>query len=105
MRVYRTFLRFPIALALLFPPALSLQMPPQPGKLVIRSEPTGATIAINGKATGQQTDATFVVSPGTYKVSVGGPDGKSNCVGIILTVASGQTVGGVCSGTSWTPSS
>ena len=42
---------------------------------------------------------------GTYKVSVGGLDGKSNCTGIILTVASGQTVGSVCSGTNWTRSS
>jgi hypothetical protein len=52
------------------------------GQLVIQSTPhQGASIYINQKLTSQQTNATFVVSPGTYWVAVtGGPD-NLNCGG------------------------
>lgn len=60
-------------------PAASSQTSPQLGKLVIKSTPQGATITINGQTMNQQTDATFVVSPGNYKVSVTGGVGNLNC--------------------------
>src|ERR1700751_4228433 len=96
-------IEIPLCWALLFPPAFAAQMPPQPGKLVINSEPTGATITINGKITNQPTNATFVVSPGTYTVSVASEAGKLNCPGIPITVTAGQTQVRVCSGTGWAP--
>jgi PEGA domain len=97
-------IEIPLCWALLFPPAFASQMLPQPGKLVINSEPTGATITINGKITNQPTNATFIVSPGTYTVSVAGEAGKPNCPGITITVSAGQTQVRVCSGTGWGPS-
>ena len=97
-------IEIPLCWVLLFPPASTPQMPPQPGKLVIRSEPAGATVTVNGKITNQPTNATFVVSPGTYTVSVAGETGKPNCPEITVKVSSGQTVERVCSGTSWAPS-
>ena len=106
MSAYKMSLVFeiPLCWALLFPFTMTPQMPPQPGYLVINSEPTGATVTINGKITNQPTNATFVVSPGTYTVSVAGRGGKPNCPGIAITVSSGQTVTRVCTGTTWTPS-
>ena len=80
------------------------QMPPQPATLVIKSEPTGAKVTINGTIANQLTNVTFVVSPGTYTVSVAGQDGNPSCPGITLKVSSGQTVERVCPGPGWTPS-
>jgi hypothetical protein len=46
------------------------------GKLVVQSTPhQGAAIFVNNTATNQETNTTFVLSPGTYWVAVtGGPD-------------------------------
>jgi hypothetical protein len=87
---------------LLCPAALSPQMPPQPGKLVISSYPTDALIAINGKQVSQHTNATFLVSPGTYQIEVASTDGRIKCSGA-LTVAAGQTAGATCTATGWKP--
>lgn len=89
---------------LLCPLTLRPQMPPQPGKLVILSEPQGATVTINGKQVSQPTNATFLVSPGGYTVSVASPDGKLSCPATTLSVSSGQTTTADCSATGWKPS-
>ena len=77
------------------------QMPPQPGRLVITSEPAGATVTINGKQQPQHTNATFLVSPGSYTVSVASQDGKLSCPATTLSVSSGQTTTGDCSAAGW----
>jgi hypothetical protein len=87
---------------LLCPLALRPQMPPQPGKLVITSEPPGATVTINGNQVNQHTNATFLVSPGSYTVTVISRDGKLSCSPPTpLRVTSGQTVTGDCSAAGW----
>ena len=89
-------------LAFLYWPAVSPQMPPQPAKLVVNSDPAGATTTINGVSRGV-TNVTFNVSPGIYKVSVGGPGEKAYCSGTLsVTVNSGQTATWECVGTRWT---
>jgi hypothetical protein len=85
--------------ALLCPAAFSWQSPGQPAKLVIQSVPTGANITVNGKGVGQ-TDATFVVSPGTYEVSVASTDGKLRCEKKV-TPAFGQTFTLTCTASGW----
>jgi hypothetical protein len=88
---------------LLCPAALSPQMPPQPGKLLISSEPAGATITINGNKVSQHTNATFLVSPGRYAIVVTSQDGRLKCSGA-LSVSAGQTAGATCTATGWKPS-
>lgn len=100
---YRISLEILLGLTLLCPPALSPQMPPQPGKLVIKSEPTGARITINGNIQPQRTNSTFLVSPGSYQVSVGVKGEKTSCSVILLKVSPGETVERVCPG-NWTSS-
>lgn len=90
-----------VVFALLCSAGLSLQMPPQPGRLVIRSEPSGAVIRIDAKEMPQRTDAVFVVSPGQYSVGVSSPDGRLNCGERSVTVSSGQTLTMVCKENSW----
>ena len=72
---YKTFSKIMLVAAFLWPATLAPQMP-SVGRLVISSEPTGAMVTINGKQQDQPTNATFVVSAGTYKVSVASVDGK-----------------------------
>jgi hypothetical protein len=75
---------------LLLPAGLPSQTPPQSGKLIITSTPKGATIVINGQKMQQLTDATFVVSSGTYRVSVADADGNlKNCATKNVSVSSG----------------
>jgi hypothetical protein len=81
------------------PAALSPQMPPQPGKLAISSSPTGAAVSINGSVMQQQTNATFLVSPGTYAIVVNYQN-QFKCTGS-LTVASGQTASATCTAAGW----
>jgi hypothetical protein len=97
-------IEIPLCWVLLCSPAIRIQMPPQPGKLVINSEPPGAAITINDKRTNQATNATFVVSPGSYTVSAQGGGGKVNCPTITLRVVSGQTVVRSCPGADWVSS-
>lgn len=91
----------PLGWALLFPSALPPQMLPPTGKLVINSDPTGATVTINNQAMAQRTNATFVVSPGVFKVSVSGGSGKLSCPAITLKVSPGQTIERTCPGAGW----
>jgi hypothetical protein len=86
---------------LLYPVALQPQMPPVPGKLLISSEPDGATITINGNKMSQLTNATFVVSPGDYTVAVSSPDRNLSCPGKVFHVASGGVVSHKCSAAGW----
>jgi PEGA domain len=86
---------------LFFPATLLPQMPPQPGRLVISSDPAGAMVTINGRQMGQRTNATFVVSPGKYRVEVVGPGGNPTCRAIDLAVSAGQTVAKQCSAAGW----
>lgn len=79
--------------------AASAQMPPQSGKLVILSEPTGAKVTINTAQMQSHTNATFVVAPGTYSVSVAA--GALVCPSISLTVAGGQTITKTCTSMGW----
>jgi hypothetical protein len=82
---------------------LRSQMPPQPARLVVSSEPTGAIVTIkgNGDPVSQRTAATFVVSPGQYAVSVATPDGSVRCPEVVHTLASGQTLILTCSAKGW----
>lgn len=83
-------------------PAAGPQMPPQPGKLIIDSDPTNAPITVNGKKLSQRTRVTLIVSPGTYSVAVGEKGGNPNCSASTATVVSGQTATWICSGNHWT---
>lgn len=99
---YKISLETLLGLVLLCPPAMSPQMPPQPCKLVIKSEPTGARVTINGVIRDKPTDVTFIVSVGTYTVSVGVEGGKPYCAGTpIILKTPGQTAEWLCSGTAW----
>jgi hypothetical protein len=89
-----------LAAVFLWPASLVPQMP-SIGRLVISSEPTGAMVTINGKQQNQPTNATFVVSAGTYKVSVASLDGKLKCGTITLTVPVGQAVTRNCTAAGW----
>lgn len=82
-----------------WPLAASAQMPPQSGKLVILSEPVGAIVTINQQAMRSKTNATFVVSPGTYAVSVAA--GALVCPEIKLTVVGGETLTRTCTSSGW----
>jgi hypothetical protein len=89
-----------LALLLLLPPSLDPQiMPPQPGKLNIYSQPNGAVVSINGQKMQQHTNASFVVSPGTYTVSVTGSNPSFTCPAKQVQVGSGQTITMICSST------
>ena len=90
-------------LGLLCSGALLPQMPPQPARLVIDSDPTGSALTINGVSRDDRTNVTLNVSPGSYKVSVGTPGGTRYCPGrLSIKVNSGQTATWVCTGTTWT---
>jgi hypothetical protein len=86
---------------LALPAALWSQMPPQAGKLIIASDPVGAVVTINGEAVSQHANATFVVSPGKYTVSVASADGSLKCPEITLQVGGGQTITRSCSARGW----
>jgi hypothetical protein len=82
-----------------WPLVLAAQMPPQTAKLVIMSEPSGATVTINGNPMPSMTNATFVVSPGQYEVSVAA--GALVCPKITLKVSGGQTLTRTCTSMGW----
>jgi len=83
----------------ILPLPAAAQMPPQSAKLVILSEPIGATVTINHQAMRSATNATFVVSPGTYVVSVAA--GALACPNITLNVTGGETLTRTCTSTGW----
>jgi hypothetical protein len=77
------------------------QMPSQPGTLEIKSEPSGASVTVNGTLVGTPTNTTLVVSPGTYAVSVGAKGTNPYCTSQSVTVQSNETKVLVCNGTRW----
>lgn len=87
----------------LLPAFLWAQMPPQPGKLIISSDPAGADVTINGSHMGQRTNATFVVSRGQYAIAVSSQETnpKLNCPAKTLTVYAGQTYTLQCTAQGW----
>jgi len=86
---------------LLLPAAPRAQMPPQPGKLVISSEPSGAVVTINGMKMSQATNAVFAVSAGRYQVSVRSADGTLVCAEITVSVSRGETAARLCTVKGW----
>jgi PEGA domain len=96
-----TLVTLSIASILMFSATLRPQMPPQQGKLTISSEPTGEPVTINGRHMNQLTNATFIVSPGNYRVSVASANGGPACGDITLGVAGGQTVTRNCTRAGW----
>jgi PEGA domain len=67
---------------------LTAQMP-QAGTLVVRSDPPGATVSINGKIVPKAlTNTAIVVSPGTYTVLIEKPPLRCQQK---VSVAAGQT--------------
>jgi len=100
--------RYPILEAALFgvlllPAGLPSQTPQKTGKLIVTSTPQGATIVVNGKKVPQPTDATFVVSAGTYRVSVTDADGNlKNCGTKAFSVSSGSQTRAHCTAAGWT---
>jgi hypothetical protein len=97
---YKTSSKVVLVSVLLWTASLWPQMPSL-GRLVISSEPAGATVTINGRQQSQLTNATFVVSAGNYTVSVVSADGKLKCGAIPLTVPVGQVVRRNCTATGW----
>jgi hypothetical protein len=97
-------IKIALCLGALCPPTLTSQTPVQPGRLVITSTPSGAKITVNSQATKQLTNATFVVPPGKYTVSVAGGPGSLNCPGKDVQVTSGQPTSVHCAATGWTQS-
>jgi len=71
------------------------------GRLVIASNPSGARITVNGKAMQQATDATFVVGPGKYAVTVNGGPGNLNCPAKEITITPGQDSRMTCTKAGW----
>jgi hypothetical protein len=98
---HKTCRRNLMAAISLMPLGLWAQMPPQPGKLTILSEPSGAIVTINGNKMNQPTNATFVVSAGLYTVSVASADKSLACPDTPLNVVGGQTVTRRCTVTGW----
>ena len=97
----------------LFPSALRPQMPPRPARLIISSEPSGASVYINKRKMSQLTNLTFVVSPGRYTIEVVG--GNFSCAGApsgssaaqnqkaarTVAVSAGQTISLDCTPSGW----
>lgn len=98
MKRQKNFRMLLVAVGML-PLAASPQMPPQSAKLVIQSEPVGATVTINNQQMHSATNATFVVSPGSYVVSVAA--GALVCPNITLTVSAGEKLTKTCTSTGW----
>ncbi|MGA8108455.1 MAG: PEGA domain-containing protein [Acidobacteriaceae bacterium] len=97
----RRFLQPLAASVLLIPLFASPQMPPQPAKLIVDSDPPSAAITVNGRKISQRTNATLIVSPGTYTVTVGEKGSATWCAASTATVVSGQTATWSCSGNKW----
>ena len=99
-----------VASAFLFALTIQPQSPPPPARLVISSEPTRAAVTINGNKMTQTTNATFLVSPGTYTVAVAIADGTLACnqpsgsgpkASRTVTVSSGDTAQLDCTPVGW----
>jgi hypothetical protein len=95
------FVTISIALLFIFSATLRPQMPPQPGRLAISSDPAAEVININGNDMPQHTNATFAVSPGNYTVSVAKASGQPDCAVITVSVSGGQTSTRTCAAGVW----
>jgi hypothetical protein len=95
----RTVIKVLPVLLLVVPAMLPPQMPPQPAKLVIYSEPSGAMITINGQPQ-RRTNATFIVSPGNYQILVTNSSPALNCSKSV-TPSAGETVTLTCTAGGW----
>jgi hypothetical protein len=100
----RSELALVLGSTLLLAAAAWSQMPSQPGKLEIKSQPTGAQVVIGGKLIRQVTDATLIISPGSYSVAVGRAGGSPYCAATAVTIRSNETKVLVCNGTTWSSS-
>jgi hypothetical protein len=100
----RTELTLALCSTLLAAAAAWSQMPSQPGKLEVKSQPTGARVEIDGTVIPQTTDATLVILPGNYTVSVGASGSAPHCPSTAVTIRSNETKVLVCKGTAWSPS-
>lgn len=91
------------SLVFLLPGLLWTQMPPQPAKLMVTSDPSGADVTINGAHMGQRTNATFVVAHGQYTIAVSSQDTnpKLNCPAKTIAVYGGQTYALQCTAQGW----
>jgi hypothetical protein len=96
---HRTPSKIVMVSVLLWTVSLCPQMPSL-GRLVISSEPAGATVTINGRQQSQLTNATFVVSAGKYTVSVASADRRLKCSDTLI-VSVGQVVKRNCTATGW----
>jgi hypothetical protein len=85
---------FPVLCSLLlFPAPLLPQMPSAPGRLSVKSTPSGAVITIDNQEMRQHAPSTFAVSPGSHRVTAKDPSGKLlKCSPESPRVASGSTV-------------
>ncbi len=88
----------PILVILLSTVATLSQMPSL-ARLIVQSNPRGAQISVNGKQTGQTTNAMFVVAPGDYTVSL---SGAAKCPDQNVSLHSGQTITMICTNENWT---
>ena len=70
-------------------------------RLAINSKPPGASIAVNGKAMTQPTNATFVVRSGKHTVAVNGGPGNLSCAPKEFAIAACQGKTVTCSSSGW----
>jgi hypothetical protein len=85
--------------------ALRSQMPSAPGRLAVKSTPPGATITIDNQRMKQPAPFTYLVSPGSHKVTARGPAGRTlKCSPESPYVGSGSTVEINCAAGENTPS-
>jgi len=83
------------------PIALRAQAPTQSAQLIILSKPVGAEVTINRRKMTQPTNATFVMPPGKYVVSVVGAGGALECADTTFTLTPGQTLTVTCTRMGW----
>ena len=88
---------------LLFPSLSSSQRPPSPGKLLVTSDPPGASITIDNQSMGHSTNYMFVVSPGEHSVAVKSTTLQNCATPAKVTVPSGSRTTINCRVAGWDP--
>ncbi len=76
---------------MLLPSGPAFQTQQSSGYLHVTSDPPGVTIVINNKSTGAKTNATVVVTPGTYTVTATSGSKNLSCQPAPVQVNSGET--------------